>query len=121
MCQTPDQIRANDPVCKTLDRYIELRKKEANGNKDKFLEFDIMKTEAEVYNRIGLVQIQQDMGNIVRDIKECKDSPSMAAMFKKNTWSFLGKMFLVSFIIFTAYFTIFAVLGLEEIIKAVVP
>ena len=121
MSDSAEKIRGEDYVCITLDRYITKRKRQSNGEDDAFIEFDIMKTEAEVQNRIGLVQIKQDMGAMAEHTEECKSHPSVSRQLATKFTATVSKIFLFGFIMFTVYYTIVTVAGLSELIKAAIP
>jgi hypothetical protein len=112
MCQTPSDIRENDYVCITLDKYIKKRQKDEND--DAYAEFDILRTEAEIANRICIVQIKQDLSPLAEHVKSCNESPSLSRQLKNKLLITVGKIAMVGFFMFMAFYTFVEVVGYAE-------
>ena len=121
MARKADEIRAADMTCITLDKYIKHREKQVNGDKDSLAYFDVIRTEAEISNRITVLQTKEDLVPLVEHTKICKESPSVLWLLKNK--------FLATFSIITAGLLLFYVvfhlieysIGFQELVKSMVP
>ena len=121
MCMKADEIRKSDYVCITLDEYIKKRRRQLEGNGDTFAEFDIIKTEAEIQNRITTIQIQQDLAPVAAHSRVCQENPSLSWKFKNETGKVLVTWGLILLGANVVYHILEVTVGFDEILKAFIP
>ena len=115
MCQTAAEIKANDIVIKDLLNYeadYEVEKSSgANGEN----EYRLAITRAMIQSRIDSIQIKQDLQPLVKSIKE---SPSLSSQFKNKMLVTVGKVAVIGFFMFMAFYTFVEVVGYEKALSA---
>ena len=111
MCQSTDEIKANDIIIKELqdyeDDYVVEKSSGANGEN----EFRLLITRTMIANRVDSIQIKQDLQPLVRTMRE---SPSLAAQFKNRMLITAGKVALIAFLMFMGFYTFVEVCGYSE-------
>lgn len=104
MCMTVEEITQENIVIQELDDYIA-----ANGDKKDTLVMRVLKQ-----NMITGIQIQQDLEPLAEHVKLCIESPSLARQLKNRMLVTAGKIVLVGFVMFMAFYTFVEVVGYAE-------
>ena len=101
MCQTIEEIKANDIVIKELQDYEDdyVVEKSSGGNGEN--EFRLIITRALIQNRADAIQIKQDLQPLAKKIK----------------WFTAGRVALIYALMFIACYTFVEVAGYAEALK----
>lgn len=111
MCQSTEEIKANDIVIKDLMGYesdYEVEKS-SGGNGDN--EYRLAITRAMIQSRVDSIQIKQDLQPLVKTMRE---SPSLATQFKNRMLVTAGKVVFIGFLMFMGFYTFVEVCGYAE-------
>jgi len=107
MCQTSEEIKANDIVIKELQDYEAdyAVEKSSGGNGEN--EFRLLITRTMIANRVDSIQVKQDLQPLTK-------SPSLLHQFKNNFLKTSGAVALIGFFMFMVFYTFVEVCGYAE-------
>ena len=120
MSRKADEIRTTDMTCIALDEYIEHRKKQVDGDKESPAYFDVIQIEAQISNRITVLQTKEDLLPLAEQVKVTKDNPSVVWYLKNKFLTTTGIITGGLILFYVVFHLIEYSIGFDEIIKAVI-
>lgn len=121
MARKADEIRAEDMACIALDEFIDHRKKQVNGDKESLAYFDVIRTEAQILNRITVLQTKEDLVPLVEQTRVCKESPSILWLLKNKFLATFGIITSGLLLFYVVFHLVEYSVGFQELLKSIVP
>ena len=108
MCQSTEEIKANDIVIKDLLNYESDYEVEKSSGANGENEYRLAITRAMIQSRVDSIQIKQDLQPLVKTMGEC---PSLATLFRKNFLKTSGVVALIGFFMFMIFYAFVEITG----------